>query len=75
MFTHPTGHYDFVVELDPAILPRYAQSVQADPAVWARKGKYANVRTEEEILPGFDPTHAFYEDLKVRDPCHIVAHG
>ncbi|KAI0711085.1 Nrap protein [Fomitopsis betulina] len=64
LFTHPTGHYDFVVELDPAILPRYAQSVQADPAVWARKGKYANVRTEEEILPGFDPTHAFYEDLK-----------
>ncbi|KAI0725349.1 Nrap protein [Fomitopsis betulina] len=64
LFTHPTEHYDFVVELDPAVLPRYAQSVQADPAVWARKGKYANVRTEEGFLPGFDPAHAFYEDLK-----------
>ncbi|KAH9829045.1 Nrap protein [Rhodofomes roseus] len=67
LFAHPTEHYDFIVELDPAVLPRYAQGVQADPAIWAKKGKYANARGDDgeaKLLPGFDPARAFHEDLK-----------
>ncbi|TFY57330.1 hypothetical protein EVJ58_g7084 [Rhodofomes roseus] len=67
LFAHPTEHYDFIVELDPAVLPRYAQGVQAEPAIWAKKGKYANARGDDgeaKLLPGFDPARAFYEDLK-----------
>ncbi|KAH9912225.1 Nrap protein [Fomitopsis serialis] len=68
LFAHPTAHYDFVVELEPALLPRYAQSVEADPAVWARNRKYANARAEDgggaQLLVGFDPARMFYEDLK-----------
>ncbi|EED77719.1 predicted protein [Postia placenta Mad-698-R] len=69
LFAHPTEHYDFIVELDPAVLPRYHQNIQADASVWARKGKYANARADDEtarLLPGFDPARLLYDDLKAR---------
>lgn len=57
------------MELDPAVLPRYHQNIQADASVWARKGKYANARADDEtarLLPGFDPARLLYDDLKAR---------
>ncbi|PCH41941.1 Nrap-domain-containing protein [Wolfiporia cocos MD-104 SS10] len=66
LFTHPVEHYDFIVELDPTVLPRYAQNVHADSSVWS-KGKYTNPRTEDaeaKLLPGFDPVRLLYQDLK-----------
>ncbi|KAH6905454.1 pre-rRNA processing protein Utp22 [Coprinopsis sp. MPI-PUGE-AT-0042] len=66
MFTHPTQDYDFIVHLDPAVLPRYVHNVHADPALLS-KGKYANAGLGEagvEIVPGFDPARAFFDDLQ-----------
>ncbi|KAI0718445.1 Nrap protein [Cerioporus squamosus] len=67
LFHHPTGDYDFVVELNPALSPRYYQNVDADPSVWAAKGKYANALpkdTVSAVMPGFDPMTMFHDDLK-----------
>jgi hypothetical protein len=70
LFVHPTDDYDFVVQLEPAALPRYFQNIVADPAVWGRKGKYANAALESSeeavtVRPGFDPAQMFVDDLKV----------
>ncbi|KAI0051574.1 Nrap protein [Auriscalpium vulgare] len=65
LFVHPEDDYDFVVRLDPSVLPRYAQNVVADSSVWSKKGKYANLSDEEVALrPGFDPAQLFLEDVK-----------
>ncbi|KZT00334.1 Nrap protein [Laetiporus sulphureus 93-53] len=69
LFAHPTEHYDFLIEFDPTVLPRYAQNVRADPAVWETKGKYANAKaipasSSSAVLPGFDPVQALSDDLQ-----------
>ncbi|KAL7284370.1 hypothetical protein ACG7TL_001660 [Trametes sanguinea] len=67
IFHHPVDHYDFVVELNPAISPRYYQQLDADSSVWASKGKYANALSKDApaaTLPGFDPFAMLYDDLK-----------
>ncbi|KAL6304485.1 Nrap protein [Sparassis latifolia] len=67
LFTHPLEHYDFIVDLEPSILPRYAQNIAADANAWVRKGKYANVQATDDartVLPGFDPAQLLYDDLK-----------
>ena len=61
--------YDFVLELNPAVAPRYFQNIDADPTVWASKGKYANAVPKDgasgAVMPGFDPVALFYKDLRV----------
>ncbi|KAI0916701.1 hypothetical protein AcV5_003115 [Taiwanofungus camphoratus] len=68
LFAHPVEHYDFIIDLDPAILPRYVQSVAVDQGIWAKKGKYANIQSTEyqhrPLLPGFDPAQFLYNDLR-----------
>ncbi|RDX41283.1 Nrap protein [Lentinus brumalis] len=67
LFHHPTDDYDFVVELNLALSPRYYQNVDADASVWAAKGKYANALPKEPVsavMPGFDPMTMFHDDLK-----------
>jgi U3 small nucleolar RNA-associated protein 22 len=67
MFTHPTQDYDFIVHLDPSVLPRYVHNVHADPALLS-KGKYANASLGDvgvEVMPGFDAARAFFDDLQV----------
>ncbi|OBZ77304.1 Nucleolar protein 6 [Grifola frondosa] len=59
LFAHPVEHYNFLVDMDPAVLPRYYQNVGADPAVWAKKSKFC-----PPALPGFDPAQLLYNDLK-----------
>ncbi|KAI0266446.1 pre-rRNA processing protein Utp22 [Gloeopeniophorella convolvens] len=66
IFAHPEDDYDFVVKLQPTVLPRYFQNVAADQAVWMRSGKYANAPPPEKDVPyrpGFDPAEMFLDDL------------
>ncbi|KAI0792762.1 Nrap protein [Abortiporus biennis] len=67
MFSHPTVDYDFLVQLDQSVLPRYSQHIHADTNVWARKGKYVNAqRTDEDassVMSGFDPAQLLFVDL------------
>ncbi|THH22517.1 hypothetical protein EUX98_g8176 [Antrodiella citrinella] len=67
IFAHPVQQYDFIVELNPALLPRYHQNIIADPTVWARKAKYANVEVAEgshsATQPGYDPAQLLFNDL------------
>ncbi|KAK0211157.1 Nrap protein [Desarmillaria ectypa] len=70
MFNHPTGDYDFVVRLDPTVLPRYHQNIRPDLSLLSRKqGKYSNLQPEDAdkatvVRPGYDPARAFIRDLK-----------
>lgn len=74
LFVHPVDDYDFVIQLDPAVLPRYSQNVTSDPTVWSsRKGQYANLPQEKlanedgDIRPGFDPAQLLFDDFGVSD--------
>ncbi|KAJ7039536.1 Nrap protein, partial [Mycena alexandri] len=64
IFIHPTDDYDFVVRMDSAVLPRYAQNI--DSAL-ATGGKYANLPREDSptvLRPGFDPARLLFDDLQ-----------
>ncbi|KAJ7746600.1 Nrap protein [Mycena metata] len=64
IFIHPTDDYDFVVRMDSAALPRYAQNI--DSAL-AAGGKYANLPREDSptvLRPGFDPARLLFDDLQ-----------
>lgn len=66
---HPVEDYDFVIRLEPAVLPRYFQNVAVDSEAWSQKGKYANLQTqksEPKQLVGFDPAQLLFDDLTVR---------
>lgn len=67
MFAHPTDDYDFVVQLDPKLLPRYFQNVSVDLSVLSGHVHYANLQDEsdEPLRPGFDPARLLFDDLKV----------
>lgn len=66
MFIHPEEDYDFVVKLQPAVLPRYFQNVTANPSIWADKHAIdPSVGGEVPLRPGFDPVEAYINDLKV----------
>lgn len=67
LFVTPLEHYDFVIELNPAVLSRYSQAVGADPSVWESRMKYRNVVAgSEEIKVDFDPAWEYVQDLQVR---------
>ncbi|KAJ7242747.1 Nrap protein [Mycena haematopus] len=64
IFIHPTDDYDFVVRMDPATLPRYAQNIDSSLAIG---GRYANLPREDSstvLRPGFDPAQLLYDDLQ-----------
>lgn len=71
MFIHPTEDYDFVLTLDPTVLPRYMHNINVDPDLLTRRGggKYANKTHEDDAavktLPGFDPAWMYVCDLQV----------
>ncbi|KAJ7581471.1 Nrap protein [Mycena floridula] len=74
MFTHPTADYDFLIHLDPAVLPRYFQNASVDTSQLARRGKYSNLpATAETVRPGFDPARALFLDLQrvYQDTCKL----
>jgi U3 small nucleolar RNA-associated protein 22 len=63
MFIHPEEDYDFVVKLQPTVLPRYFQNLTANPSIWA--DKHASADGEVSLRPGFDPVEAYLDDLTV----------
>ncbi|KAH9476209.1 Nucleolar protein 6 [Psilocybe cubensis] len=79
MFIHPTDDYDFVLCLDPGVIPRYVHNVGVDVEVLlGRGGKYANRTREEEeesvrVMPGFDPARMYFDDLQriYMDTCKL----
>ncbi|TFK47385.1 Nrap protein [Heliocybe sulcata] len=66
LFVHPTDDYDFLINLDKSMLPRYYQNVGADPKVWDRSATYANLQPAENepFRPGFDPAQLLFDDLQ-----------
>ena len=67
MFIHPEEDYDFIVKLQPTVLPRYFQNIAANPSIWADKNVYLSPENGEGSLrPGFDPVEAYLDDLTVR---------
>jgi U3 small nucleolar RNA-associated protein 22 len=74
MFVHPEEDYDFVVKLQPAVLPRYFQKIRANPAIWADKHAYdPSADGEVTLRPGFDPVEAYLDDLTVCNELFSVA--
>jgi U3 small nucleolar RNA-associated protein 22 len=71
MFIHPEEDYDFVIKLQPAVLPRYFQNITANPSIWVDKRAYASSADGEGPLrPGFDPVETYLDDLTVRKGGH-----
>jgi U3 small nucleolar RNA-associated protein 22 len=77
MFIHPTDDYDFIIQLDRKILPRYAQNICFDESTFTRKGAstYINLMETEKstITAGLDPAELFRGDLMVSmfSPCGV----
>jgi U3 small nucleolar RNA-associated protein 22 len=66
MFVHPEEDYNFVVKLQPAVLPRYFQNVTANPSIWTDKHAYSALADGEwPLRPGFDPAESYLDDLSV----------
>lgn len=69
MFIHPTKDYDFVVQLNPSVLPRFAQNIAAGET-FSNKAKFVNANAKDQdqdlVRPGFDPALSFFTDLQVR---------
>ncbi|KAJ7086043.1 Nrap protein [Mycena belliarum] len=64
IFIHPTDDYDFLVRMDPAVLPRYAQNIESSLAA---AGRYVNLPRDDletDPRPGFDPARLLYDDLQ-----------
>ncbi|KAF7308582.1 Mannose-6-phosphate isomerase [Mycena chlorophos] len=64
LFLHPTEDYDFVVHLDPAVLPRDAQKVDLASKT---ANRYANLPLSQPSLglrAGFDPAGLLFDDLQ-----------
>ncbi|KAG9088526.1 hypothetical protein FS749_002095 [Ceratobasidium sp. UAMH 11750] len=65
LFVHPLSDYDFVIHLDPKVLPRYGENIAADPKFWTASRGYANDRGDEiEPLVGLDPAVEYLADLQ-----------
>ena len=65
LFSHAADDYDIVIELDPTVLPRYHQDIDADELVWS-KGRVGHVDGDAVSRPGFDPARMLFDDLQVR---------
>lgn len=67
LFIHPTDDYDLIIQLKPAVLPRYFQNVCVNSVAWSQNGRYTNQLRQDELAlrPGFDPVEHLFHDLKV----------
>jgi U3 small nucleolar RNA-associated protein 22 len=73
MFIHPEEDYDFVVKLQPAMLPRFFQNITANPLIWTDRNAYSlSTDGEGPFRPGFDPVEAYLNDLTVRTRGPVV---
>jgi hypothetical protein len=60
MFVHPTEDYDFIIHLNPVMLPRYHQNISANLALLSSQGHPGT-----SVRPGFDPSRLLFADLQV----------
>lgn len=66
LFSHATDDYDIIIELDPSVLPRYNQNIDADELAWSR-GRVGHASDGNGVSrPGFDPARMLFDDLQVR---------
>ena len=69
IFFHPLDDYDFIIHLNPKVLPKYSLNVDAKEDIWAQSTKYKNITEESvygtEIRVDFDPASLFVVDLQV----------
>ncbi|CAE6500930.1 unnamed protein product [Rhizoctonia solani] len=64
VFLHPLTDYDFVIRLDPSVLPRYGENIAADERVWTGSRGFANNPGDVSPLVGFDPAAEYLADLQ-----------
>ncbi|KAF8559467.1 Nrap protein [Imleria badia] len=64
LFSHATDDYDIVIELDPTVLPRYHQNIDADESVWSRSRVGHLTEDDAVSRPGFDPARMLFDDLQ-----------
>lgn len=62
LFLHSTDDYDVVIQLNPTVLPRYYQNINAESSVWTRDSHLGI--TKSTPRPGFDPLPLFLADLQ-----------
>jgi U3 small nucleolar RNA-associated protein 22 len=73
MMLHPTNDYDFVIHLNPTLVPRYSENIHAHPSHWGGGKKYANLTDLDQnsvygdvIRLAFDPVRSLILELQVR---------
>ncbi|KAG1721200.1 Nrap protein [Suillus paluster] len=62
LFLPSTDDYDIIIKLNPAVLPRYYQNINAESSVWTRDTHLGII--ESTPRPGFDPLPLFLADLQ-----------
>jgi U3 small nucleolar RNA-associated protein 22 len=61
--------YDFVIELNAAVLPRSHQNISAKTEDYVKVQYVSGASAEiDKIRSGFDPAQLFLEDMKVGVP-------
>lgn len=69
LFVHPVDDYDFIVQLESDLLPRYLHNVTGSPDKLTKRGQHTHGLLNEIIRPGFDPARMLFDDLQVCS-CH-----
>lgn len=65
LFIHPVDDYDFIVQLEPSLLPRYLHNVAGSPDKLIKHNNGLLSGSNEIIRPGFDPARMLFDDLQV----------
>ena len=68
LFVHPVDDYDFIVQLEPSLLPRYLHNVTGNSDKLTKRGQHTNGPLDDSneiIRPGFDPARMLFDDLQV----------
>ena len=76
MFLHSTDDYDFLIHLNPKVIPRYFHNINPDNNLLLKRGgmyanKFHDDAKDTAVLPGFDPARLLFDDLQVC--CNFLA--
>ncbi|PVF96960.1 Nrap protein [Serendipita vermifera] len=68
LFMHPLSDYDFLIHLDPSVLPRYIYNIFPEESVWSKEVSQVNIKlngnSDSGVMFGFDPAKEFLDDLQ-----------
>jgi U3 small nucleolar RNA-associated protein 22 len=66
---HPLSDYDFLIHLEPSVLPRYTYNISPDESYWSKGVSHVNITlngtNDTGVMFGFDPAKEFLDDLQV----------